>query len=239
MTTIKLRKLIREEVRRALKESVLKDIKVSTSNFDFPTSKLKKIHGSYLTIKQGPTKTQNDFEYIADLDVDALISLLKSNKDYQTLPVDQNYNTISVYYKKGDDLAIDAKGLPKEVITTLETVGKREMFKDTVSIQIGDPADNFEDYDSFQLPKVIQSLVGEPTFSPEAEDDMDVYDEEIGKYVRKIEKLLLAAGKKVVPGMKKYAVEDGAIIFELPQQLTAQIKAKLTALYQGAKSVEF
>ena len=100
MTTIKLRKLIREEVRRALKESVLKDIKVSTSNFDFPTPKLKKIHGSYLTIKQGRTKTQNDFEYIADLDVDALISLLKSNKDYQTLPVDQNYNTISVYYKK-------------------------------------------------------------------------------------------------------------------------------------------
>jgi len=108
----------------------------------------------------------------------------------------------------------------------------------TVAIQIADEEDGFEYPDGYQLPKVIQSIVGDFNPSADPEDDSE-FDYELDQYLAKIQKALLAAGKKVIPDLQKYAQEDGFIYLKTSQKITPQIQAKLKALYKGAKSIEF
>ena len=233
MKITEFRRLIREEVSKVLKEQkgTLNNVEVSTTTLEFlPLATLKKLFGSFLVIKQGPSESEYTTKYTVDLSVDALVSLLKSNKDYSTL-VDST--TVDVYYKGNDNISINKKSLPTDVVSTLEKVGFKNESPDQVVIQISDPADDFGAPDDYSIPTIVQSIVGKPTFSSAAEDNTDVYDRE------KVEAALLAVGKKVVPGLKKYTIEDGAIIFEIPGKATPNIKAKLKKVYQGAKSVEF
>ena len=237
MKASEFRKLIREEIRKVLKEknNILKNTKVSTDNH-LLKSKLQQLFGSFLTIKQGPTKSQYVLEYVVDLDVDALVSLLKSNKDYSVL---KQYDAISVYYKGGDSLEIKTEGLPEDVITTLEKVGRKDSnTENLVSLQIGDEADGFENPEEYSLPTVVQSAVGDFSSSADPEDE-DAYSDEIDLYLDKIEKALLVLGRKAVPELKKYAKEDGFIIFKLPAKLDVQTKTKLNNLFKGVKSVEY
>ena len=231
------RKLLREEIRRVLKEqkNVLKNVTVDHVETTSP-SKFKKLFGSLFAIKKGPKKTQYTYEYIVDLDVEALIALLKSSKDYST--VNMGYG-IDVYYKGSDSMLITTKGLPKDVASAIAAAGRKQEDEiPTVSIQISDPEDDFRVPEDYGIPTVIQSLVGDVKYTGD-EDDEDAFEDDINKYVAKIEKALLAAGKKVISGMKKYTIEDGHIIFQLPRKLTPQEQSKLKALYKGAKSVDF
>lgn len=238
MKLLEFKKLIREEVRKVLQEqqSVLKNITASTIGYDFPVSKFKKLFGSFAIIKKGPTKSEYTMDYVIDLDVDALVNLLKSNKNYSILDADY---AIDVYYKGNDSLDINSDKLPKDIINKLVAVGtKEEDDLNLVNIQIGTETDGFELPDEYSLPKAVELAVGE--FSSQADpDDDDAYSNDIDRYLAKIEKALLIAGKKVVPGLKKYTMEDGYIVFELPRKATPEIQSKLKALYKGARSIEF
>ena len=76
----------------------------------------------------------------------------------------------------------------------------------TIAIQIADEEDGFEYPDGYQLPKVIQSIVGD--FNPSADpDDESEFDYELDQYLAKIQKALLAAGKKVIPDLQMYATQ--------------------------------
>jgi hypothetical protein len=237
MKASEFRKLIREEVSRILKEEnkVIKNAEASTIT-SFPKSKVQKLFGSFLSIKQGPTKDDYTNNYVVDLDVDALLSLLKSNKDYSTL--NPSY-AVNVYYKGNDSISLDAKSLPKDVISALAKAGDK--YSDTenlISLQVGNPSDDFENPEEYYLPTVVQSAVGDfaPTVDPE---DDDAYSDEVDRYLSKVEKALLVLGKKIVPGMKKYAKEDGYIVFELPTKPDAQTQSKLKTIFKGVKSIEF
>ena len=108
----------------------------------------------------------------------------------------------------------------------------------TIAIQIADEEDGFEYPDGYQLPEVIQSIVGD--FNPSADpDDESEFDYELDQYLAKIQKALLAAGKKVIPDLQMYAQEDGFIYFKTSKKITPEMQAKLKALYKGAKSIEF
>ena len=217
-------------------KNILKGVKIKTGIFEFPESKLIKLFGSFLAVKPGSAKRgQYSVEYVADLDVDALVSLLKSNKDYSTL--NPGY-AINVSYKGNDMVSIDAKGLPKDVISTLVAIGEKDYnTENLVSLQVSDQSD-FENPEELYLPAVVQSAVGE--FSPSADpEDDDAYSDEIDRYLSKVEKALLVLGKKAVPGMKKYAKEDGYVIFQLPTELDAQTQSKLKTVFKGVKSIKF
>jgi hypothetical protein len=241
MKLSEFRKLIREEVRKVVNEeaSIIKNAQASIDD-DISTSEMNKMFGSFLTVKQGPTK--GDYannKYVVDLNVDALSSLLKSNKDYSTTDF---HDTLMVFYKGSDSIDISSKSLPKDVITTLIKLGNKSNQKENtiVTVQIADDAqDDFYDPENYNIPTAIQSMVGKPVFSQAAGENEDVYDKEIGKYIRKVEKVLLAAGQKVVPSLEKHTIEDGAIIFKTKGKITPDMKAKLKRVFQGAKIVDF
>ena len=238
MKLSEFRKLIREEVRKVVNEatSVIKNAQVSVSN-DMSTSQMNKMFGSFLTVKQGPTIGKYSDKYVVDLNVDALTSLLKSNKDYTTLGFDY---ALMVFFKGDDAVDIDSKSIPKDVFTTLEKLGDKSSQKENiVSIQISEPEDDFRVPEDYGMPTVIKSLIGDIKYSPDAEEDEDVFENDINRYVSKIEKLLLSAGRKAVPGLEKYTIEDGAIIFKIKNKGTPDIKAKLKKVFQGAKSIDF
>jgi hypothetical protein len=140
MKLSEFRKLIREEVRKVVNEetSIVKSAQASTDD-DTSASEMNKMFGSFLTVKQGPTKGKYTNNYVVDLNVDALSSLLKSNKDYTTMNF---HDTLMVFYKGSDSLDIISKSLPKDVITTLIKLGDKSNQEQstTVTVQIGDDA---------------------------------------------------------------------------------------------------
>jgi hypothetical protein len=238
MKLSEFRKLIREEVRKVVNEeaSIIKNAEVSVED-DMSTSEMNNMFGSFLTVKQGPTKGKYTNNYVVDLNVDVLTSLLKSDKDYTTVGFDY---ALMVFYKGSDSVNISSKSIPKDLFTTLVKLGSKFSQKENlVSIQISEPEDDFRVPEDYSIPTVIKSLVGDIKYSPDAEEDEDVFDDDINRYVSKIEKLLLSAGQKVVPGLQKYAIEDGAIIFKIKSNITPDMKAKLKKVFQGAKSIDF
>ena len=239
MKASEFRKLIREEISRVLGEQskVLKNVKAYTEP-SVPKSRVQKLFGSFLSIKQGPTKKDYANNYVVDLDVDALLSLLKSNKDYGT--VNPSF-ALDVYYKGHDSISFEAESLPKDVISALAKAGDKVYDagdENLLTLQIGSDRDGFEFPEKYNLPPAVKSAVGEFNSSADAEDE-DAYSDDIDAYLAKIEKALLIVGKKLVPGMKKYAKEDGFITFKLPAKLDAQTKTKIKTLFKGVKSIEF
>ena len=218
-----------------LTEQVLKSIKANTVK-SLPTAKVKELFGSFMVIKSGPVRqewTGND--YVIDLDVDALTTLLKSNKDYSTF-VSDSFNTVEIFYKGNDSLNMEYADLPQDLVADLEKYERRSPKIYTIDIEIAEPSDGFELPEEYQLPTAIQSVVGKFPTSVDPENE-GAYDAAIDAYLKKIENALLAAGKRVVPKLKKYAMEDGAFTFQLPTEPDAQTKTKLKAAFRGAKEV--
>jgi hypothetical protein len=122
----------------------------------------------------------------------------------------------------------------------IRKVLKEEDQRKLVTVQIADQSDNFyADPQNYSLPSAIQAKVGKPTFSLEAEYDQDIYEDEINKYVRKVEEVLLALGRTVVPSLASFTMEDGGIVFEINGPVSPDTKAKLQQVFKGAKAVEF
>jgi len=215
-----------------LTEQVLKGIKANVVGI--PTAKVKELFGSFVVIKSGPVSKQFEGDYyVIDLDVDALTALLKSNKGYTVLSIS---NTLRIFYKGNDAISLEIDKLPQDVVANLEKYKRQEQRTYTVDVQIADPADGFESPMDYELPAVIQSVVGKFPTSVDPENER-AYDAAVDAYLKKIEAALLAAGKKVAPGLKKHAMEDGSITFQLPTEPDAQTKTKLKAAFRGAKEV--
>lgn len=232
------RKLLREEVSTVLNE--LKSKYKITINWGEGSAKFNKLFGEFLTVPSGIKEIPKgqfvnfDGEYKAILDLDRLINKLETDSRYSALV---NLDKLVWIYFKGDD-SVALEGLPKDVTATLEKYKKSEPSKNLISIQIGNEEDNFDFPDEYRIPTALKAIVGKPSITGDPEDE-DLYDQQVTRYLKKVEKTLLAAGKKIVPDMKKYAMEDGFIIFELPTEPTPQIKNKLKQLYKGAMTVEF
>jgi hypothetical protein len=94
-----------------------------------------------------------------------------------------------------------------------------------VTVQISDPIDDFGYAGDFGIPTSVKSLVGKPN--------------ESNSFIFKLEKALLSVGQQAVPGLEKYTIEDGGIIFKLPDSAGNAEKAKLKKVFSGAKEVEF
>lgn len=238
MRVSELRKLIREEVSTLLNELKSKyKIKIDWGE---GSAKFNKLFGEFLTVPSGIKEIPKgqfvnyDSKYKAILDLDKLINKLETDKRYSAqVTIDKQ---VWIYFKGNDAVILD--GLPNDVMATLERYEKSEPSKNLISIQIGNEQDNFEFPDEYRIPTALKSIVGKPSITADPEDE-DLYDQQLTQYLKKVEKTLLAAGKKIVPGMKKYTMEDGFIIFELPTEPTPQIKNKLKQLYKGAMAVEF
>jgi hypothetical protein len=128
MKASEFRKLIREEVRKVLEyeSKMLKNVKAFTQvkiigRNSLSTAKVQKLFGSFLSIKRGPTRNGYVNNYVVDLNVDALVSLLKSNKDYKTIDVDY---AVEIIFKDNDSVFL--KGLPKDVSKTIVKAGKTD-----------------------------------------------------------------------------------------------------------------
>ena len=241
MKISEFKKLIREEIRRVINEGkVISNVKAGVLPSNQP--KVDKLFGSFIKVTQGPTKSADGFflNYVVDLDTDALLNLLKSDKNYQVPSwAYEQMNLLQIYYKGSIPFEINAKNIPRDIALALVQAGKRQReIESLITIQISDPQDDFGVPDDYGIPIVAQSLVGKITYSGDS-DDEEAYENDINRYVLKIEKVLLAAGKKIVPGLQKYTMEDGAIVFKSPKALDVQTQAKLKALYKGAKSIEF
>ena len=224
-----------------LTEQVLKGIKITFKVYSGPrmsAGKIKELFGSFVTIKSGPVKNDYKDECVIDLDVDALISALESQQEYTA---DEFQGKLEIYNKE-TYFEINTADLPRDVVADLTLpkyahhVWQNKQRTPTVDIQIADPSDGFESPMDYELPAAIQSIVGKFPTSVDPEDER-AYDAAIDAYLKKIEKALLDVGKKVVPGMKKYAMEDGAFTFKLPALPDAQTEAKLKAAFKGAKEV--
>jgi hypothetical protein len=128
MKVSEFRKLIREEVRKVLvyESKMLKNVKAFTQvkingRNSLSTAKVQKLFGSFLSIKRGPTRNGYVNNYVVDLNVDALVSLLKSNKDYKTIDVDY---AVEIIFKDNDSVFL--KGLPKDVFNNIAKAGKTD-----------------------------------------------------------------------------------------------------------------
>jgi hypothetical protein len=206
MKISEFRKLIREEVRKVISEQrgTINNVKVYTLSTDLMSPlEFKKAFGSFLTIKQGPTNSQNQAEYTVDLSVDTLVNLLKSNKNFE---VQSDNTNVEVYYKGDDQMTIKSKSLPANVVSTLKAFEKGFEKRNLVTVQISDPMDDFMAPEDYSIPTAVLAAVGKPTFSSAAGDSTNVYEKEIHKYIKKVEAALLAAGQKMVPGLKKYTI---------------------------------
>ena len=235
MKASEFRKLIREEVRKMVNESIK-----TTIDWGEGPAKFNKLFGEFLTVPSGIREVPKgefmnyDSSYKGILDLDKLINKLETDSRYSA---QINQDTQVWIYFKGND-AVVLEGLPKDVVATLGEYEKSEPSKNLISIQIGDEGDNFEFPDEYRIPTALKAVVGKSSITADPEDE-DLFDQQVTQYLKKIEKTLLAAGKKIVPGMKKYTMEDGFIIFDLPTEPTPQIKNKLKQLYKGAIAVGF
>ena len=235
------KKLILEEVRKVLKEDVpgtLRNVKVDMNIFSGDTYSEKKrlmntFFGKFITIKQGPNK---EGDAVVDLHVDSLLSLLEKNAKYSA---QREFDWIAVYFGEYDSINMDLSELPANVANAILLAGKREQAPTySVAVQIGsNPYSNFDDFESYSVPEVAKKMIGMPNIT--ASPGTATEEKQIDQYVRKLEKALLAAAKKVVPGIKSMAIEDGDIIFELPGKPDTQMKSKLKSLFKGAKKVTF
>lgn len=215
-----------------LTEQVLKGIKANVAGI--PTAKVKELFGSFVVIKSGPVRIPfGGYDYVIDLDVDALTALLKSNKSYTVLSISK---TLEIFYKGNDAISLEIDELPQDVVANLEKYKRQEQKTYTVDIQIAEPSDGFESPMDYELPTVIQSVVGKFPTSVDPENER-AYDAAVDAYLKKIENALLAAGKKVAPKLKKYTMEDGSITFQLPTEPSTEIQSKLKTLFRGAKEV--
>ena len=224
-----------------LTEQVLRGIKITFKVYSGPrmsAGNIKELFGSFVTIKSGPVPIGSKDECVIDLDVDALRSALESQQEYTT---DEFQGKLEIYNKE-TYFQINTADLPQDVVADLTLpkyahyVWRNKQITPTVDIQIADPSDGFESPMDYELPTAIQSIVGKFPTSVDPEDER-AYDAAIDAYLKKIGKALLDVGKKVVPGMKKYAMEDGAFTFKLPALPDAQTEAKLKAAFRGAKEV--
>lgn len=234
MKITEFRKLIREEVRRVLKEAkVASNLKITSRA---KPEELKKACGSFLTIKKvGGKDKYGDTIYTADLNVDAMLAAKKANSKMEIV---KDVNFVSVYYNKYDHFDFDTKNVPADVLSAIPSKSKSSEGAE-VTVQISDPEDNFMVPEDYGIPTIVQSIVGKPKFSAAAEQNQDVYEKEVNSFILKVEKALLAAGKKVVPTLQKGTIEDGSIIFKVSGKLNPADQSKLKALFKGAKSVEF
>lgn len=224
-----------------LTEQVLRGIKITFKVYSGPrmsAGNVKELFGSFVTIKSGPVKNDHKDEYVIDLDVDALISALESQQEYTT---DEFQGKLEIYNKETYFL-INTADLPQNVVADLTLpkyahyLWRNKQMTPTVDILIADRSDGFESPMDYELPTAIQSIVGKFPTSVDPEDER-AYDAAIDAYLKKIEKALLDVGKRVVPGMKKYAMEDGSFTFKLPALPDAQTEAKLKAAFKGAIQV--
>lgn len=242
MKKIELKNLIREEIRRVLKEAAtgtLRNVKADTSIYS-DTSDIKTLFGQFVTVrkKQDPTEDANFATYIVDLNIDNLLNMLQTNKTYNAQTYYGEPNGVTIWANKNDSLKF--LKLPTDVIQALVAAGAPAKPTETymAMVYIGaDPYANFDDYEDYSVPEVAEKVIGMPNITAQPETSAEA--NQIDRYVAKLEKTLLAAAKKVVPGIQSMGAEEGAIIFQLPGKPDNQMKSKLKSLFKGARKVTF
>ena len=244
MKKIQLKNLIREEIRRVLKEAAtgtLRNVKATVSIFsgkETDQSRLMdKFFGKFITVKRAPNEDGNT---IVDLNVTELLNMLQKNAKYSSAKAEYSNNPgdVSIYFGGND--SIELYGLPTETANVIlsSNASRQSAQAYSVTVQVGaSPIDNFDDFETYSVPDVAKRVIGMPKITAEPETPAE--ETQIDQYVKKLEKTLLAAAKKVVPGIKAMATEEGGFVFELPGEPDAQTKSKLKALFKGAKKVTF
>ena len=244
MKKIQLKNLIREEIRRVLKEaatSTLRNVKAYISIFSGKDGEemqlADKFFGKFITVKRA---LNEDGDAIVDVNVGNLINLLQTDAKYSagTAEYSKKPGDVRVYYGGND--SIELYGLPTDASDAIlsANVSRPEAPVYSVTVQIGaSRIDNFEDFEEYSVPDVAKRVIGMPKITAEKETDAE--NRQIAQYVSKLEKTLLAAAKKVVPGIKAKATEEGGFVFELPSEPDSQMKSKLKALFAGARKVTF
>jgi hypothetical protein len=242
MKASEFRKLIREEVRKVLKEAAsgtLRNVEAETA-ISSDNKDIKTLFGQFVTVRkqQDPDEEPNFATYIVDLNIDNLLNVLQTNKTYNVQTYYDRPKSVTIWADKNNSL--EFSNLPKDVIQALVAVGTPAKPAKTymVSVYIGaDPYANFDDFEDYSLPDIAVRTIGMPkiTAAPETSAEAN----QIDRYVAKLEKTLLAAANKVVPGIQSMGTEEGAILFQLPGEPDSQMKSKLKSLFKGAKKVAF
>jgi hypothetical protein len=230
MKATEFRKLIREEVRRALKESESREL-----------IKYFKAAGAPLT----PQFNLKKMSAAVGMDANTLLMVLQNLEDKNVLKdiSKGSYTSFDIYDSSQfndsyndmiDDLDLDSTKSNVQTSTTSSTKTTH-----AVLIDLGD----FNSYDvtsleDLSIPKSIKSLVTKPKASMDPEDD-EVDHEEVEKYMNAVKEALVDVGKKIVPGISWLATNDGTFHLKLPTKPTPQIQSKLKSIYSGAKAVEF
>ena len=244
MKTSEFRKLIREEVRRVLKEAApgtLRNVKANVFIFSGKETDqsqlMDKFFGKFITVKQAPNE---EGDAVVDLNVAELLNLLQKNAKYSSEKArySKKPGSVSIYFGGND--AIELYGLPTDTADVIlsSNASRQASQAYSVTVHVGaDPYANFDDFEDYSVPDVAKRVIGMPKITAEPETSAE--ERQIDQYVRKMEKALLAAAKKVVPGIKSMATEEGGFVFELPGAPDAQTKSKLKALFKGARKVTF
>ena len=244
MKKIQLKNLIREEIRRVLKEAAtgtLRNVKANVFIFSGKeTDQLQlmdKFFGKFITVKQAPNE---DGDAVVDLNVTELLNLLQKNAKYSSekAQYSKKPGDVSVYFGGND--AIELYGLPTDTADAILSANTSRPAAQvySVTVQIGaDPYANFDDFEDYMIPEIAKRAIGMPKITAAPETSAE--GRQIDQYVAKLEKTLLAAAKRVVPGIKSMATEEGGFVFQLPGQPDSQMKSKLNALFKGARKVTF
>ena len=244
MKAQEFRKLIREEIRRVLKEAAtgtLRNVKANVFIFSGKeTDELQlmdKFFGKFITVKQAPNE---DGDAVVDLNVTELLNLLQKNAKYSSEKArySKKPGDVSVYFGGND--AIELYGLPADTADAIlsANVSRPAAQVYSVTVQIGaDPYANFDDFEDYMIPEIAKRAIGMPKITAAPETSAE--GRQIDQYVAKLEKTLLAAAKRVVPGIKSMATEEGGFVFQLPGQPDSQMKSKLKSLFAGARKVTF
>ena len=244
MKKIQLKNLIREEIRKVLKEAVtgtVPNVKAYISIFSGKDGEemqlADKFFGKFITVKRAPNE---DGDAIVDVNVGNLINLLQTDAKYSagTAEYSKKPGDVRVYYGGND--SIELYGLPTDASDAILSTGtsKKQSRMYSVTVQIGaDPYANFDDFEDYMIPEIAKRAIGMPKITAAPETSAE--GRQIDQYVAKLEKTLLAAAKRVVPGIKSMATEEGGFVFQLPGQPDSQMKSKLNALFKGARKVTF
>ena len=236
------RKLIREEVRKVLREeksNIVKKVRAYPNPLK-PVPKIEKLYGSFLSMKGGGTlKFVADQDNWVSLDVNSMLSLLKSDKNYSVRVGEGSY---IIFSHKSNDYTVNLykDDIPNDVIAALKNiqnatpkkVSNNEFF---MTLQIDNNNDGFDFPEEYRLPSAIKSKVGK--FKMPANED--AYEDAVDRYVAKVVNALTSLVKRAVPGIEWENTDDGFITYRLPKELDAQTKTKLKTLFKGVKSIKF
>jgi hypothetical protein len=228
MKASEFRKLIREEVRRVVKEDKARELVDYFKEAGIPLTSqfnLKKMSAevgveedTLLVLLQN----LEDEEVMRDI----------SKGDYTSFDEYDSDQFNDSYDDMVDDLNLSSTTNNARTSNPSSTSNTSPSAPtDLMAIHIGQPdLSDIASLNNLSIPNTAKSLLPKPKTSNSGE---------VLRYYTNLQQVLVDIGKKIVPGIKWAFTVNGVFHLRLPNKPTPQIQAKLKSAYNGAKSVEF